>query len=97
MELITSEMAKNLPKIGETKGKKEKTLWIRFYTPWVFQSWEVAEYDPKTRLCFGWVRGFENDWKYFSLDELESIQGPYDLKVVRDTHFRPINFSKIGR
>ena len=96
MELITREIAEILPKIDDTKGQKKKKLLVRLYTPWVFQSWEIAEYDPKTRLCFGWVCGLERDWKYFNLDELESIQGPYGLKVVRDINFKPIIFSKIG-
>jgi hypothetical protein len=94
MTLITEEVIKQLPPISRVEG--EKTLLIRLYTPWVFQSWEIAEYDPEKRLCYGWVCGLENNWGYFNLDELEKIRGPYGLKIVRDLAFKPIRYRKIG-
>lgn len=94
MKLITEEIAKLLPPVSKREG--EKTLFVRLYTPWVFQSWEIAEYDPETRLCYGWVRGLESKWAYFSLDDLEQIQGPHGLKVLRDLSYKPLKFKKLG-
>ena len=96
MEWLTNEIIKNIPRLGETKGENTKTLWMKLYTPWVFQSWEVVEYDPEKRLCYGWVRGLKDEWCYFSLDEIEKIQGPYGLKIACDTHFTPTKLQNNG-
>ena len=40
-------------------------------------------------LFYGLVEGFETEWGYFSLDELESVNGPFGLKIERDLHFEP--------
>lgn len=96
MQLITSEVGKMLPKLYETEGQKEKVLRLKFFTPWTYWAWYVAEYDAKERVCFGYVRGHEDEWGYFSVDELEAIRGPSGLRVERDLQFQPLKFSMLG-
>lgn len=38
-------------------------------------------------LFFGYVEGLENEMGYFTLYELESITGPFGLKIERDMYF----------
>ena len=43
--------------------------------------------DREDVLFFGLVHGHEKEWGYFSLNELESVKGPFGLGIERDTHF----------
>lgn len=97
MKLITEGLRKSLPKLYSTEDQKDKLLRLKFFTPWTYWAWYLAEYDPDQRLAFGWVRGFEDEWGYFSMDELENLRGPCGLKVERDLNFEPIEFSRVGR
>ena len=40
-------------------------------------------------MFFGFVDGMDSEWGYFSLEELESIRGPFRLKIERDLYFKP--------
>jgi len=40
-------------------------------------------------LFYGLVDGFEKEWGYFSLKELESVRGPLGLGIERDIYFKP--------
>jgi len=45
-------------------------------------------------LFFGLVDGNEKEWGYFTLSELESVNGPVGLKIERDTGFNDKPVSK---
>ena len=85
MKLMTKELEKKIPKIEEG----DHTAYVKFFAPWSNWAWYGTEYDPEERLFFGLVEGFETEWGYFSLDELESVNGPFGLKIERDLHFEP--------
>lgn len=91
MELMPSSIAATIPNLYETEDipLAEKIVRLKLFTPWSRWTWFVVEYDPKRRLCWGLVVGLETEWGYFSLDELEAIQGPAGLRIERDIHFRP--------
>ena len=95
MHLITRELAQQLPPLNTTNGYTERTLFHKFFTPWSFWAWYLAEYDEKSGKCFGWIQGLENEWGYFSLYYLESRRGPIGAKVERDLHFQPTTFSQM--
>lgn len=40
------------------------------------------------RVFFGLVQGFEVELGYFSRDELETVRGPYGLRIERDIYWR---------
>jgi hypothetical protein len=48
-------------------------------------------------IFFGYVIGFEKEWGYFSLSELESARGPLGPPIERDLHFTPKPFSEIEK
>lgn len=53
---------------------------------------EVPLSDPRAKdredvLFFGLVDGFDKEWGYFCLSELESVKGPFGLGIERDIHF----------
>ncbi len=46
-------------------------------------------------LFFGFVIGFEKEWGYFSLKELESARGPFGLSIELDLYFTPGRLSEV--
>jgi len=89
MKLITKELEQLFPPLYATEEKDPKDIKIiaKFFTPWSNWKWYATEYDPQKRIFFGYVRGLENELGYFSLDELESIKGPFGLTIERDLYF----------
>ena len=88
MKLMTDELEKLFPPLYGTERKDPKDVKIiaKFFHPLSSWTWYATEYDPKDRLFFGFVRGFENELGYFSLDELESVN-VCGLGIERDLHF----------
>lgn len=91
MKLMTKAIEKALPNLyaNENKTADKVLVPVKFFTPWTHWTWYGTEYDPETRTFFGWVEGFEKEMGYFSLDELESVNGPFGLKIERDIHWNP--------
>jgi hypothetical protein len=99
MKLLTNSILKRLPELYEQSKlpTSEVTLWVKFFTPWTSWAWYVSEYDPENGVFFGYVEGFENEWGYFSLEELSSIVGPLNMKIERDKDFTPTKFKDLKR
>ena len=88
MKLLTKELLKKLPNIGDNeKNNKEHIAHVKLFGGSCF-SWFISEYDPITKMCFGWVEGLENELGFFSLTELEKIKfPPFGLSIERDICF----------
>lgn len=102
MKLLTKENLKNLPALGSTDGQGDKAvIQAKFFTPWAGWTWYATEYDPETRTFFGLVDAnssttwHEKELGYFSLDELESIKGPFGLKIERDRGFAGVTLATV--
>ena len=89
MKLMTKELERKMPALYSTEGQEEKLAKVKFFTPWSNFTWYGCEYNPIERLFFGLFVGRETEYCYFSLDELESLRGPFGLRVERDMHFTP--------
>lgn len=89
MKLLTKEILKKIPPIyaQDSLPEEEKVIHVKFFTPWAGWTWYGLEYDPEEQIFFGYVEGLEKEYGYFSLKELEQIQGPFGLKVERDRNF----------
>ena len=96
-KMLTKEIEKKLPKLYDTENvpESDKVLVVKYFCPWNSWTWYGVEYNPDERLFFGYVEGFEKEWGYFSLDELEEVRGPGGLKIERDYYFNPKKFSQI--
>ena len=90
MQLLTKELMGSIPKLYETEDivLEDKTIHAKFFTPWSNWTWYVIEFDGENQ-CFGFIKGLDAEFGYFSLRELESVEGPFGLKVERDIHFQP--------
>lgn len=100
MKLLTKELLNRFSKVGsqEKIPTNDKIIIAKFFNPSGAGTWYATEYDPETREFFGYVSIFgdyNDEWGYFSLDELESIKGMFGLGIERDISFGEKKFSEI--
>ena len=97
MKLMTQEIEQKLPELYyfETAGK-EPIATVKFFDPVGSWTWYVAEgrkQDNGDWLFWGLVDGFESEYGYFTLNELEHAKdgsrGIYALPIERDLYFHP--------
>ena len=89
-KLLTQALRAQLPQLyaTETTPLAEKVALVKFFTPDSNWTWYGVEFDGKDTF-FGLVEGFETEYGYFSLSELESSRGPLGLPIERDLYFEP--------
>ena len=106
MELMTAELRQQLPPLYAQEHVTDPIAHAKFFTPSSSWTWYVtegsAQYDSEGPaggegdfLFFGFVIGFEKEWGYFSLNEMESARGPFGLSIERDLYFTPGPLSQV--
>ena len=88
MKLLTEEIKKQLPPMGEQDNSKDPMVYVKFFCPWNHWTWFGYEFDGDDVL-FGYVKGEYAEYGTFSIAELESVRGPMGLRIERDIHFTP--------
>lgn len=85
MKLLTKELEKKFPALYSTEGtpKADKIVVAKFFHPRSDWTWYAIEYDQNDKLFWGLVEGFEDEFGYFTLEELEKNG------VERDMFFSP--------
>lgn len=99
MQLFPPELRAQLPKLYAQEGAEDATVHFKFFTPdsnWTWYVTEGEEDDGDIRF-FGYVVGFEREWGYFMLSELEKARGPLGLPIERDLHFTALPFSELKK
>jgi hypothetical protein len=87
MELLTQELRAALPPLRSTQSLGiDAPIIVKFFTPTSNWTWYATEFDGED-LFFGLVDGFDKEFGYFSLSELEAVRGPYGVGVERDLYF----------
>jgi len=95
MKLLTEDIKKNLPEIGSTDGQGlEAVVQVKFFTPDSSWTWFATEFDGQDTF-YGYVDGLAGEFGYFSLSELESVEGPMGLKIERDIVFEPVPLKEV--
>src|ERR1035438_3746491 len=97
MELLPEELRQRLPKLYAQEKVPDVVAHAKYFTPDSNWTWFVTEgeEDGDDFRFFGYVIGFEEEWGYFVLSELESVRGPLGLAIERDLYFRPAPFSEV--
>ena len=90
---MTEAIQSSLPTRNESDDAQAV---VKYFTPDADWTWYATEYDPESRLFFGFVDGFERELGYFSLDELEQLRGPLGLPVERDLYWKPTPLSELA-
>lgn len=99
MQLLTDELRAQLPALYAQEGREDPIVYIKFFTPDSNWTWFATEgqQDGEDFTFFGFVKGFEGEWGYFSLNELESARGPMGLPIERDLYFKQGSWSEVKR
>ena len=98
MKLLTKELLKKLPPIGHSiETKEEPQAIVKWFTPNSNWTWYVAEYDPENGMCWGLVDGFEKEFGFFTIDEIQKLKGPLKLPIERDMWFEKCNLNSLVR
>ncbi len=99
MSLLPDDARVILPPLYSTESEEDPPVVLKFFTPWSNWTWGVTEGSPQDEdfLFFGWVVGQDKELGYFLLSELESVTGPFGLKIERDLYFTPIRLSEFKR
>jgi hypothetical protein len=100
MKLLTKQLEERFAKVGRQEEVKDPIVIAKFFDPQGAATWFATEYDPIDRAFFGYATLFglgspEDEWGSFSLDELESIKGRFELGIERDLHCGEFPISKI--
>jgi hypothetical protein len=97
MQLLTDELRRQLPPLYSQEAEPDPKVLFKFFTPdsnWTWWATEGSQVGTDFKF-FGFVRGFEDEWGYFLLSELESARGPLGLPIERDLHFTPGPFTDV--
>lgn len=90
MKLMTKELEKRFKEVGSQENVKDPVIIAKYFNPAGAGTWYATDYNMEQRLFFGYVSIFgdiNDEWGYFSLDELESFKGPFGLEIERDLYF----------
>lgn len=92
MELLPQELKDSLPKFQtmDCKPVGEIPIAAKFFTPDSDWTWYAVEGEPEGEsdfVFYGLVDGFEREWGYFALSELQKVKGPAGFSVERDLYF----------
>lgn len=96
MLLLRLEDIRALPPLYATDAKDAPFL-VKLFNPCGAGTWYLREYDPETRIAFGYVTGLGGDeLGYISLDELAAYRDRrFGTGIERDRHFGPTSFADI--
>jgi hypothetical protein len=98
MKLMTKELEERFEEVGSQESEKDPIIIAKYFNPMGQGNWYATEYDPKTKIFFGYVSIFgdwNDEWGSFSLEELESVKGPFGLGIERDLYFREKRASEV--
>ena len=95
IELMPEQLRKSLPRLyAQEDLGTDAIVHAKYFTPDSNWTWYVTEFDGDDTM-FGLVDGFEKEFGYFSLSELESVRGPLGLPIERDLYWEPKKLSEI--
>ena len=105
MKLLPKEIRETLPALGTQDGKGGKAVaYVKYFTPSLNWTWFAISGEPvldessrqQDYRFFGLVFGYEKEFGYFLLSELEEVRGPMGLPIERDLHFKPALLEQIA-
>ncbi|MBE0651671.1 MAG: DUF2958 domain-containing protein [Bacteroidales bacterium] len=89
MQLMTNELHRRFREIGSQENDKDPIVIVKYFNPSGAGTWYATEYDETTKIFFGYVSIFgdwNDEWGYFSLEELENVRGALGLGIERDMY-----------
>ena len=100
MRLMTKELEKRFAQVGSQENIKDPVIVAKFFNPFGAGTWYATEYDPINKMFFGYASIFgdwNDEWGYFSLEELESYRSPFGTGIERDLYWTESKASTVIR
>ena len=95
-ELMPKELAETVPPLYATEDEDDPIARVKLFSCFNGWTWLVTEYDPDSGEAFGLVKGFEDEWGYFSIREMEKVNRSKGIGVIeRDLYFEPAPVSRV--
>jgi hypothetical protein len=101
MKLLTEKIKKRLPALyswaNEGSSDTDGVFVCKFFDPcgsWTWYVMEGSEEENGDWRFYGLVDGFEKEWGYFMLSDLEKVKGPLGLGIERDVYFQDEEVAK---
>ena len=97
-QLLTNELKERLPRFREQENSDDPIVYAVYFFPCSGWTWFVTEGQPEATdfIFFGFVIGFESEWGYFALSELEELD-IHGLNVERVQNFIPTPISELKK
>ena len=100
MRLMTKELERRFAQVGSQENIKDPVIVAKFFNPCGAGTWYATEYDPINKMFFGYASIFgdwNDEWGYFSLEELESYRSPFGTGIERDLYWTESKASTVIR
>lgn len=96
--LLDDALQRALPKLRGQEGATDPVVYAKFFFSASNWTWLVTEGEKQGDdfLFYGHVTGFEQEWGYFTLRELDEVEVS-GFRIERDIYFKPTPFSEIAR
>lgn len=95
-DIYNQTLISDIPDLYETEDIVDPICPIKLFTPDSNWSWFLLELSKEDKdYCFGYVVGLVSELGYFTLSEIEEVNGPLGLQVERDLSFQTIPLSKV--
>ncbi|MCL4264781.1 MAG: DUF2958 domain-containing protein [Anaerolineae bacterium] len=98
MILMTKALEKCFAKVGYQEDAEDPIIVAKFFNPSGAGTWYATAYYPTERLFFGYVSIFgdwNDEWGYFSLEELQTVKGAFGLGIERDLYWTEKRASEV--
>ena len=79
--MIVRPIIKDLPKLYEQQDANTYKVFATYTMPQSDWKWYVMEYSPLQKLFYGFVEP-ENEFRYFTVDELEKLEYENDTQFI---------------
>lgn len=94
--LLDDALLSALPRLRGQEGVADPIVYAKFFFPSSDWTWLVTEGEKQGDdfLFYGHVTGFEQEWGYFTLRELEEVR-VNGFRIEPDIYFEPVRFSEM--
>jgi hypothetical protein len=90
MKLLTKKLENRFAQVGKQVETEDPIVIAKFFNPTGAGTWYAVAYYPDSRRFYGSVSIFgdwNDEWGFFSRDELVSYRGSFGLGIERDLYF----------
>ena len=85
---ISTNFNTDIPKLYEQQDKKHQVAYVKYSVPGSDWTWYILEYSKSQQLFYGYLEP-DNEYGYFTIDELIRVILEYNVDIEQDVTFKP--------